>query len=102
MPMVLQPYLVGLAEGKAPEANLFGHHWRDWVRKWGRRTCVSAGVPEVTAHGMRGLHSTLAVEHGVSAHVVAASLGHDDDAELREAGGGLRRSAAADAHRPGG
>ena len=26
---------------------------------------------------MRGLHSTLAVDHGVSAHVVAASLGHE-------------------------
>ena len=31
----------------------------------------------MTAHGMRGLHSTLAVENGVSAHVVAASLGHE-------------------------
>jgi len=77
VPAVLQPYLVGLAEGKASEAKLFGHHWRDWVRKWVGRICVAAGVPEVTAHGMRGLHSTLAVEHGVSAHVVAASLGHE-------------------------
>lgn len=34
-------------------------------------------VPRVTAHSMRGLHSTLAVEHGVSGHVVAASLGHE-------------------------
>ena len=42
-----------------------------------RRICEAAGVPMVTAHGMRGLHSTLAVEHGVSAHVVAASLGHE-------------------------
>jgi integrase len=36
-----------------------------------------ARVPEVTAHGMRGLHSTLALEHGASAHVVASSLGHE-------------------------
>ena len=35
---------------------------------------------KVTAHGMRGLHSTLAVEHGVSAHVAAASLGHESSA----------------------
>jgi site-specific recombinase XerD len=35
---------------------------------------------EVTAHGMRGLHWTLAVENGVSAHVVAASLGHESSA----------------------
>jgi hypothetical protein len=26
---------------------------------------------------MRGLHSTLALEHGASAHVVASSLGHE-------------------------
>jgi len=63
-----------------PEAKLFGHHWRDWVRKWVGRICEAAGVPKVTAHGMRGLHSTLAVEHGVSAHVVAASLGHESSA----------------------
>ena len=31
----------------------------------------------VTAHGMRGLHSTLAMEAGVTGHVVAASLGHE-------------------------
>ena len=77
VPVFLQPYLKGLAEGKAPDAKLFGHHWRDWVRKWVNRICNTAGVPKVTAHGMRGLHSTLAVENGVSAHVVAASLGHE-------------------------
>ena len=42
--------------------------------------CQAAGVPKVTAHGMRGLHSTLAVENGVSAHVVAAALGHESSA----------------------
>jgi len=35
------------------------------------------GRTQLTAHGMRGLHSTLAVDHGVSAHVVAASLGQE-------------------------
>lgn len=54
----------GFAEGKPPEAELFGEHWRDWVRKWVQRICEAAGVPVVTAHGMRGFHSTLAVEHG--------------------------------------
>lgn len=76
VPELLRPLLTALAEGKSPEAKLFGHHWRDWVRKWVKRICEAAGVPKVTAHGMRGLHSTLAVENGVSAHVVAASLGH--------------------------
>ena len=80
MPELLRPFLKELAEGKSPEAKLFGHHWRDWVRKWVKRICDAAGVPKVTAHGMRGLHSTLAVENGVSAHVVAASLGHESSA----------------------
>jgi integrase len=31
----------------------------------------------VTAHGMRGLHSTLAVEQGITSHAVAAALGHE-------------------------
>jgi integrase len=77
VPELLQPYLRGLADRKPSEAKLFGHHWRDWVRKWVKRICVGAGVPNVTAHGMRGLHSTLAIANGVSAHVVAASLGHE-------------------------
>ena len=77
MPEVLQPYLKALGEGKKPEDKLCGDHWRDWVRKWVQRICLEAKVPQVTAHGMRGLHSTLALEHGASAHVVASSLGHE-------------------------
>ena len=34
-------------------------------------------MPLVTAHGMRGLHGTLALETGISAHVGAAALGHE-------------------------
>jgi hypothetical protein len=40
-----------------------------------KRICRRAKVPQVTAHGMRGLHGTLAVETGLSAHAVAAALG---------------------------
>jgi integrase len=80
IPDLVRRYLQGLAEGKSAETLLFGLHWRDWVRKSVRRICEAADVPMVTAHGMRGLHSTLAVEHGVSAHVVAASLGHESSA----------------------
>lgn len=29
VPELLQPFLKELAEGKSPEAKLFGHHWRD-------------------------------------------------------------------------
>ena len=74
---LLRPYLVALAEGKKVEELLFGYHDRNWPRKWVARICKAAGVPRVTAHGMRGLHGTLAVETGLSAHAVAAALGHE-------------------------
>jgi integrase len=77
VPDVLSPYLQAQAEGKDREALLFGQHWRDWVRKWVGQICVAAGVPVVCAHSMRGLHSTLAMEAGVTGAVVAASLGHE-------------------------
>jgi integrase len=80
IPDVLRSYLQQLTVNREPEERIFGAHWRDWIRKSVRRICEAAGVPMVTAHGMRGLHSTLAVEHGVSAHVVAASLGHESSA----------------------
>jgi integrase len=31
----------------------------------------------VTAHAMRGLHGTLAVDSGITSHAVAAALGHE-------------------------
>ena len=31
----------------------------------------------VTAHTMRGLHGTLAVDSGITSHAVAAALGHE-------------------------
>jgi len=42
-----------------------------------KKICREVGVPEVCAHSMRGLHSTLAMEAGMSAHVVSASMGHE-------------------------
>lgn len=77
IPEVLRPYFAALAEGKRPDALLFGHRDRDWPRSWVKRICREAGVPEVTAHGQRGLHSTLAVEAGVTARAVADALGHE-------------------------
>ncbi len=76
VPDVLQPYLLRLAKGQPPEARLFGSRWRDFVRKSVQRVCRLAKVPEIAAHGMRGTHSTLAVEAGSTGNVVAASLGH--------------------------
>jgi integrase len=79
VPALLRPYLLEQAEGRKPEELLFGYHYRDWVREWVRRICTAAKVPVVTAHGMRGLHSTIAVERGVTGHVVAGALGHESD-----------------------
>jgi len=59
------------------QAALFGEHWRDWPRKWVQRICKGAGVPKVSAHGMRGLHGTLAVDRGITSHAVASALGHE-------------------------
>jgi integrase len=63
--------------GRDPQAALFGEHWRDWPRKWVQRICKAAGVRNVTAHGMRGLHGTLAVDSGITSHAVASALGHE-------------------------
>ena len=77
VPDVLRDRLLELAEGKKSNDLLFGYHDRNWPRKWVGKICKAAGVPRVTAHGMRGLHGTLAVETGISAHAVAAALGHE-------------------------
>lgn len=79
VPAMLRPFLLRLAEGKKPNAFLFGEHDRHWVRAWVKRICREAKVPEVTAHGMRGLHASLAIEHGVTAHIVAQAMGHESE-----------------------
>jgi integrase len=84
VPDFLQPYLRQIAEGKGPTDFLFGRHWRDWPREWVQRICKAAKVPVVTAHGMRGLHGTLAVERGATTHVVAQALGHESETTSRE------------------
>ena len=77
VPDILRAYLQGLAEGKGTTALLFGEHWRDWPREWVQRICREADAPVVSAHSMRGLHSTLAMEAGITGAVVASSLGHE-------------------------
>src|SRR5262249_48342776 len=58
------PRLVELAEGKQATDLLFGYHDRAWPRLWVKRICRDTGVPEITAHGMRGTHSTVALDSG--------------------------------------
>ena len=76
IPSILRRHLVHLAKRHQPLEPLFPHRG-PWVRNWVRRICVLAGVPKVCAHAMRGLHSTLAIEAGVTPSVVAFALGHE-------------------------
>lgn len=84
VPEVLRPLLVACAEGKARESHLFETeegkpHWRDWIIGNIRRICDAAEVPRVTAHAMRGLLATLTAERGLAGHLIAATLGHEDE-----------------------
>jgi integrase len=77
VPDFLQPCLTKLAKDRPATDQLFVGHWRDWPRRWVQKICKAGGVPEVSAHAMRGLHGTLAVDSGITAHAVAAALGHE-------------------------
>jgi integrase len=91
VPDVLRPLLLACAAGKAPERHLFecertphelAHpkpHGRDWVIAQVHRVCDLAQVPLVTAHAMRGLLATLTAERGMAGHLIAATLGHEDE-----------------------
>lgn len=76
--MVMPRWLGRLLKAAAdPETGaVFPGRDRHWVHYHGRRICRLADVPEVTAHGLRGTHATLAIDGGASADVVAATLGH--------------------------
>jgi integrase len=72
LPAVLQPLLAARA---AVAPRLFPRSvW--WVRNEVRVLCEQVNVPRVTAHALRGMHATIAIKRGATAHVVAAALGH--------------------------
>lgn len=77
---VLRPLLLARALecGDNPEARLFPRS-RGWVRDNVKRLCRAAGVPEVTAHGARGIHATIAARMGTTSHAVAMALGQGGD-----------------------
>lgn len=90
VPEVLRPHLVRCCEGKAPDRYIFEAsrpherglgkpHDRNWIRNQVRVVCDAAKVPHVTAHAMRGLLATLTAERGVAGHVIAATLGHENE-----------------------
>lgn len=75
--MIIPQWLGRLLKASAGEGGrVFPGRDRYWVRYHVSRVCRLAGVPEITAHGMRGTHASLAVTGGASAEVVAATLGH--------------------------
>lgn len=77
IPEILRPMLARAAQGKGPDDLLLGFGNRQVVRQWTHKICEAAGVPLVCAHALRGMHSTLALEAGATAPLVAATLGHD-------------------------
>ncbi len=84
VPETLRPFLVHMTVGRVADELLFGKHWRDWPRHQVHRICDLADIPRVSAHAMRGAHATVAIESGISAHVVAAILGHEDTRTTKE------------------
>jgi integrase len=84
VPEVLRPLLVRAAANKLADEYLFATedgklHWRDWIINNVRRVCGLVKVPKVTAHAMRGLLATLTAERGLAGHLIAATLGHEDE-----------------------
>lgn len=79
IPDPIRPLLLALTYNRPADAELFGHHWRDWPREWVQKICKLSHVPVVTAHGMRGLHATLAAEAGITGHLIAQAMGHTSD-----------------------
>lgn len=84
VPVELRPHLLRLTAERSADEWVYradrgetGHPWRDWPREWVQRICLDVGVRAVTAHGMRGLHATLAVARGVTPREVADAMGHE-------------------------
>lgn len=85
VPALLRPYLLALAKGRAPDAQLISRtisshsgkkRDRFWLAHHVERLCTEAGVPVVCTQSLRGLHASVATEAGATSHVVASALGH--------------------------
>jgi integrase len=84
VPAPLVPILLALADQPATEA---GHLFaledgtpadRHWVLRSAKRMMRSAGVPVLTAHGLRGTSATIGTVASGGAQVMADALGHED------------------------
>lgn len=63
-------FVLVLPDGRPPKP--------DTITQRVRRDCQTAGVPYIGIQGLRHTFATLALDKGVSAHVVADILGHHD------------------------
>jgi integrase len=90
VPPVLRPLLVRCSAGKLPTRHLFEcsrpheqatpkPHTRDWIIDQVRRICDLAGVPQITAHALRGQLATITATRGLAGHLIAETLGHEDE-----------------------
>ena len=84
VPDIIRELLLAQVAGRESGARVFGERRgtgrarsTSWMRNWVDKVCAGAEVERVTPHGLRGTHSTLAEAAGVTAEVVAASLGHE-------------------------
>lgn len=89
VPEVLRATLLELVRGRAPTDPIFtgarGRRDRTWVTKAVHATCIAAGVPRVSAHGLRGTHATTADRAAQTPEAVAEALGHSSPAITRRA-----------------
>ncbi len=74
---ILRLCMKSLCTDKVAADTLFGRRDRSWVLQNVKRICRAAGVPEVSAHGLRGTHATLAEEAGTTPAMMLQSLGHE-------------------------
>ena len=101
VPPALVPILLELAAAPATDAgHLFAKESgepadRHWVLYHARRHMTAAGVPVITAHGLRGTSATIGSAATGGAHVMADALGHESEAITRDAY--IDRGAMADA-----
>lgn len=74
-----------LAQGRGGSEPLWTEeHTRQWTLKTVKRMCEAAGVPIVTAHGLRGTLATLAAAAGADLLDLAKMLGHADGGKTAE------------------
>lgn len=83
VPDMLAERLWALAKDRGGSESLWiAEHTRQWALKTVKRMCGDAGVPTVTAHGLRGTLATLATAAGVGLLDLSKMLGHADGGKV--------------------